>query len=86
MHRQATPPPPRQPHALTLAARTWLACGCVLLGLTPLPARDGTWGWSPLFWLLLAPAILLLARRLLVQAATPLRLATMRRSNSRMMR
>ena len=48
---------------LTLAAATWLACGIVLLGLTPLPLRDPTTGWSPAFWLLAAPAVLLLARR-----------------------
>ena len=45
-----------------LAASTWLACGIVLLGLTPLPLHDADWGWSPLFWLLLAPAIMLGAR------------------------
>ncbi|HEX7325996.1 MAG TPA: hypothetical protein VF292_11695 [Rhodanobacteraceae bacterium] len=50
------------PDAITLAAWTWLACGCVLLGLTPLPLHAGGWGWSPLFWLLLAPASLLCAR------------------------
>lgn len=48
---------------LTLAAGTWLACGIVLLGLTPLPWHDATWGWSPAFWLLAAPTLLLLVRR-----------------------
>ena len=48
---------------LTLVAATWLACGIVLLGLTPLPLRDATLGWSPAFWLLAAPCLLLAARR-----------------------
>ena len=51
-----------QADILTLAAATWLACGSVLLGLTPLPLRDPTLGWSPAFWLLAAPAVLLLTR------------------------
>jgi hypothetical protein len=53
-----------RPHdVLTLAAATWLACGVVLFGLTPLPWRDATLGWSPAFWLLVAPCVLLIARR-----------------------
>jgi len=48
---------------LTLAAATWLACGVVLFGLTPLPWRDATFGWSPAFWLVAAPCLLLAARR-----------------------
>jgi hypothetical protein len=53
-----------RPHdALMLAAATWLACGIVLFGLTPLPWRDATLGWSPAFWLLAAPCLLLIARR-----------------------
>jgi len=49
--------------ALTLVAATWLACGLVLFALTPLPWRDATLGWSPAFWLLAAPCVLLVARR-----------------------
>ncbi|HEX5354348.1 MAG TPA: hypothetical protein VFW60_09725 [Rhodanobacteraceae bacterium] len=88
---------------LTLAAATWLACGIVLLGLTPLPLHDATLGWSPAFWLLVAPSLLLVARRMCarrlalqpaalrkpessIYAATPLRLASIRRNSSRMMR
>ena len=52
----------RNPDAITLAAVTWLAAGLVLLVLTPLPARDVHYGWSPAFWLLAAPAALLLSR------------------------
>src|SRR5574337_1340640 len=51
-----------QPDPLTLAAATWLACGIVLLGLTPLPLHDANLGWSPAFWLLAAPSLLLLAK------------------------
>lgn len=50
------------PDPITLAAATWLACGIVMLGLTPLPLHDATLGWSPAFWLLAAPAVALLAR------------------------
>ncbi len=52
----------RQPDPLTLAAATWLACGIVLFGLTPLPLRDASLGWSPAFWLLAAPTLSLTAR------------------------
>jgi hypothetical protein len=60
--RNATTPHPSD--TLTLVAGTWLASGCVLLGLTPLPWHDATLGWSPAFWLLAAPTMLLLARRI----------------------
>ncbi|TAN02891.1 MAG: hypothetical protein EPN36_15395 [Rhodanobacteraceae bacterium] len=115
--------PTRLQDPLTLAAGTWLACGLVLYGLTPLPLHDPTLGWSAAFWLLVAPTTVLLARylcrsavttaptrsrvrrvrttaqarrvhrpsrtptpALTLHAATPLRLASIRRSNSRMMR
>ncbi len=51
----------REPDALTLAALAWLAIGFVLLVLTPMPAHDATYGWSPAFWLIAAPAALLVA-------------------------
>lgn len=63
--------PTRQPDALTLAASTWLASGIVLLGLTPLPLHDPVWGWAPAFWLLAAPSVLLLARRMCTSLARP---------------
>ncbi|MGH8118508.1 MAG: hypothetical protein ACREPJ_14620 [Rhodanobacteraceae bacterium] len=63
MRRRPLPAADRHPDVLTLAAATWLACGIVLLGLTPLPLHDATLGWSPAFWLLAAPSLLLLARR-----------------------
>ncbi|HEX5959730.1 MAG TPA: hypothetical protein VFY97_00610 [Rhodanobacteraceae bacterium] len=62
---------PRNPDPMTLAAGTWLAAGLVLYGLTPLPLRDATLGWSAAFWLLGAPALLLLAKRLLVSRRLP---------------
>jgi hypothetical protein len=64
MHNRQATAPDRLPDVLTLAAATWLACGVVLYGLTPLPWRDATLGWSPVFWLLVAPSLLLLTRRL----------------------
>ncbi len=63
MRRHTRSEPMPQYDALTLAAATWLACGVVLFGLTPLPWRDATLGWTPAFWLLAAPCVLLLARR-----------------------
>lgn len=57
MRRPQAPSPASNP--LTLAAGTWLAAGIVLFGLTPLPLRDAQWGWTPAFWLLLAPALIL---------------------------
>lgn len=62
MRQRSATPQFRQPDAFTLAAGTWLASGLVLLGLTPLPLRDPVWGWSPVFWLLAAPCVLLLTR------------------------
>jgi len=63
MHRHARPESTPSHDALTLAAATWLACGVVLFGLTPLPWRDATLGWSPAFWLLAAPCLVLIARQ-----------------------
>ncbi|GAA0905073.1 hypothetical protein KR767_06970 [Luteibacter anthropi] len=52
------------PHRLrALIALAWLAVGSLLLVLTPLSARSDALGWSPLFWLVLAPASVLLAMR-----------------------
>lgn len=69
MRRQARPDPIPPHDALTLAAATWLACGVVLFGLTPLPWRDATLGWTPAFWLLAAPCVLLVARYILLPHA-----------------
>jgi hypothetical protein len=63
MPRRSATATPIEFDPLTLAAATWLACGIVLLGLTPLPLRDATLGWSPAFWLVAAPFLLLVAKR-----------------------
>lgn len=78
----------REPDALTLAAATWLAAGLVLLGLTPLPLHDPHYGWSLAFWLLAAPAAILFARIFARpdHPLAPLRLRSIRRRNSCMMR
>lgn len=60
MHATTAAPPASDP--FTLIAAAWLASGCVLLGLTPLPLHDASYGWSPAFWLLAAPCVLLIAR------------------------
>lgn len=49
---------------IILAVATWFACGIVLLGLTPLPLHTAALGWSPAFWLVAAPAVLLVARHM----------------------
>lgn len=49
------------PDPVVLGAGTWLACGIVLLWLTPLPLRDPQLGWSFTFWALAAPLVVLLA-------------------------
>lgn len=47
-----------EPDPIILAAAAWLAVGLVLLGLTPLPPHDPRYGWSVMFWLLIAPSVL----------------------------
>jgi hypothetical protein len=56
--------PGAAPDPITLGAATWLACGIVLLVLTPLPLRNADLGWSFTFWALAAPSLVLLARRI----------------------
>ncbi|HEX7371080.1 MAG TPA: hypothetical protein VF284_12450 [Rhodanobacteraceae bacterium] len=65
---------------LNLIAAIWLACGLVLYGLTPLPLRDATSGWSVAFWLLAAPALLLAAKHVLLRQ--PLRTSLLQREAS----
>lgn len=50
MHDMLTPR-----RTLALIALAWLAGGMLLLLLTPLSGRTDALGWTPLFWLLLAP-------------------------------
>lgn len=51
------------PHHRRLLAATvsWLCGGGFLLLTTLVPARTALLGWTPLFWLLAAPLIVLLA-------------------------
>lgn len=42
----------------------WLGVGLFALALTPVPAHTLEAGWSPTFWLVLAPACALLGLRL----------------------
>ncbi|HEV2540690.1 MAG TPA: hypothetical protein VGU03_13440 [Frateuria sp.] len=61
--------------ALRLAAGAilWWLLGAFLLALTPLPAHTDTLGWTPLYWLLLAPPCVLAGLRLRrLAVATPL--------------
>ncbi|MDF3983845.1 hypothetical protein P3W24_18025 [Luteibacter sp. PPL201] len=44
-----------------LIALAWLAVGTAVLLLTPLSAHSDTLGWTPVFWLVLAPASVLVA-------------------------
>ena len=46
-----------------LLAGTWLAAGVAVFGLTPLPLHNVAWGWTPAFWALAAPALMLLAKK-----------------------
>lgn len=46
-----------------LVALGWLASGALLLLLTPLSGHSETLGWTPAFWLLLAPASVLVAMK-----------------------
>lgn len=46
-----------------LIAMAWLAVGTLLLLLTPLSGHSESLGWSPVFWLLLAPASVLVAMK-----------------------
>lgn len=42
----------------------WLGVGLFALALTPVPAHTAESGWSPAFWLVMAPACALLGLRL----------------------
>jgi hypothetical protein len=56
MHDTLTPR-----RTVALIALAWLAGGFLLLLLTPLSGRSETLGWTPTFWLLLAPMSVLVA-------------------------
>jgi hypothetical protein len=46
-----------------LIAMAWLALGTLVLLVTPLSGHSETLGWTPVFWLLLAPASVLVAMK-----------------------
>ena len=52
---------PRRVRALI--AMAWLALGTLLLLLTPLSGHSDSLGWTPVFWLMLAPASVLVAMK-----------------------
>ena len=54
------PPSPHHQRLLTAAA-WWLCTGGFLLITTVVPAHTALLGWTPTFWLLAAPLIVLLA-------------------------
>lgn len=57
-----TPTPSSAHHQhLFAAAVLWLLAGCFALLTTLLPAHTELLGWTPAFWLLAAPLVVLLA-------------------------
>ena len=58
--RPQTPHAPRYSHLLATAL-LWLLGGSVLLLTTLVPLRTDLLGWTPAFWLLGAPLVVLLA-------------------------
>ena len=56
MHESLTPR-----RTVALIALAWLAGGMLLLLLTPLSGRTELLGWTPSFWLMLAPMSVLVA-------------------------
>ena len=46
-----------------LIAMTWMGLGALVLLVTPLSAHSEALGWTPAFWLLLAPASVLVAMK-----------------------
>ncbi|MBU6247019.1 MAG: hypothetical protein KGN77_04620 [Xanthomonadaceae bacterium] len=56
--------PPSFPQYAAAISLCWLLVGAFALLLTPIPARTVGTGWSPLFWLVLAPASALAGLRL----------------------
>ncbi len=73
-------PVPAQPD-LVAAALLWLLGGNVLLLSTAVPLRSELLGWTPAFWLLAAPLIMLLA----LQPSLPRQLKSLCRPRRRAM-
>jgi len=52
------------PHRVrALIALAWLALGTLVLLLTPLSGHSESLGWTPVFWLVIAPASVLVAMK-----------------------
>lgn len=51
---------PSRQQSLALAAACWLLAGAALLLTTLIPAHTPLLGWSPAFWLVIAPLAVLL--------------------------
>ena len=76
--RTSSLPSPHHPR-LIAAASTWLLGGGVLLLSTLVPAHTPLLGWTPAFWLLAAPLLVLLALLRLRRVKLKQALATQRR-------
>lgn len=63
----SVPAAPDFSHWVAAISVCWLAVGSFALTLTPLPAHTAEAGWSPAFWLVLAPACALAGLRLRAQ-------------------
>lgn len=72
--RRPTSPAIAHPRLLTAVA-LWLLGGTALLLTTLVPAHTALLGWSPVFWLALAP----LAMLLVLEPSLPRQLLTLRR-------
>ncbi|WEN15493.1 hypothetical protein PY254_02105 [Rhodanobacter sp. AS-Z3] len=77
MHARPLPSPHHQ--RLLGASALWLAGGASLLLTTLIPAHTETLGWTPAFWLLGAPLVVLLA----LQPALPRQLLMLCRPQRR---
>jgi hypothetical protein len=73
--RQQPPATPDHQRPLAVAA-LWLLVGSVLLLTTVIPLRTDALGWTPAFWLVVAPLTALLG----LEPRLPLQLLSLRRS------
>lgn len=70
--------PSRHPRLLATAL-LWLFAGSLLLATTVVPAHTDLFGWTPFFWLFVAP----LAVTLTLEPRLPRRLLSLRKSRRR---
>lgn len=64
---------------LLVAALLWLCSGSVLLVTTLVPAHTELFGWTPFFWLFIAPLVVALA----LEPKLPCQLLGLRRTRRR---